>query len=66
MADISGNTWRQSDIVECEFADSGVQLQEKRERLANATGCTEDGDLGGLQEEDVSHWAVHNMQWLAG
>lgn len=37
-----------ADIVESELGDAGVQLHQKRERLANATGSTEDGDLGGL------------------
>lgn len=36
------------DIVESQLSDTRVQLEEKRERLANATSSTEDGDLGQL------------------
>lgn len=42
-------TGRKADVVEGELANPGVELEEERERLANATGGTEDGDLGGLQ-----------------
>lgn len=44
--------WRtrgEADVVEGELANAGVELEEERERLANATGSTEDGDLGGLR-----------------
>ena len=37
-----------TDIVEGELRDTGVELQQQGQRLANATGSTEDGDLGGL------------------
>jgi hypothetical protein len=35
-------------VVEGELANSGVELQEKGQRLANATSGTENGDLGRL------------------
>jgi hypothetical protein len=39
-----------TDIVEGELSDTGVELHQQRQRLANATAGTEDGDLGGLRE----------------
>lgn len=36
------------DVVEGELGNTGVELQKEGEGLANATGGTEDGDLGGL------------------
>ena len=38
-----------ADIVESELRNTGVELQQQRERLANTTGGTENGDLGGLR-----------------
>jgi hypothetical protein len=43
------HTGSTTDIVESELTDSGVELQEKRQRLANTTTGTENGDLGGLR-----------------
>lgn len=43
-----GRTGSQADIVEGELANPGVELQEEGQRLPNATGGTEDGDLGRL------------------
>ena len=37
-----------TDIVESEVSDAGVHLEEKRERLADTTSSTENGDLGKL------------------
>jgi hypothetical protein len=37
-----------ADIVQSQLGDTGVQLHQQRERLANATTSTENGDLGGL------------------
>lgn len=45
---MSLRTGSATDIVESEVSDAGVHLEEKRERLANATGSTENGDLGEL------------------
>lgn len=36
------------DIIEGELSNTGVELQEEGEGLANATTGTENGDLGGL------------------
>jgi hypothetical protein len=47
-SDGCGRTGSKTDVVEGELADSGVELKEQRQRLANATGGTEDGDLGRL------------------
>jgi hypothetical protein len=35
-----------TDIVESEVSDAGVHLEEERERLADTTSSTENGDLG--------------------
>lgn len=37
-----------TDIVQGELSNTGVELHQQRQRLANATGSTEDSDLGGL------------------
>lgn len=37
-----------TDIVQSKLSDASVELEEERERLANATGSTEDGNLGQL------------------
>ena len=42
-------TGSSADIVEGKLSYSGVELEEEGERLANATGSTEDGDLGKLE-----------------
>lgn len=44
-----GRTGGEADVVERQLAHAGVELEQQRERLANATGGTEDGDLGGLR-----------------
>lgn len=38
-----------ADVVEGELSDEGVELEEEGERLADAAGGTEDGDLGELE-----------------
>lgn len=48
------HTGSTTDVVEGKLSDSGVELQEKRQRLANTTTGTEDGDLGGLRETLIS------------
>jgi hypothetical protein len=48
------NTWATLDIVQSEFADPGVELEEKRERLSNATCSTEHGDFRSLDWTMVS------------
>jgi hypothetical protein len=42
-------TGRKADVVEGQLGDPGVELEQQGERLTNATGGTEDGDLGRLQ-----------------
>jgi uncharacterized membrane protein YqjE len=37
-----------ADVVEGKLRNTGVELEEERERLANATGGTEDGNLRSL------------------
>lgn len=37
-----------TDIVQSKLSDASVELEEERERLANATGSTEDSNLGQL------------------
>lgn len=48
------HTGSTTDIVESELRNTGVELQQQGERLANTTGGTENGDLGGLREELAS------------
>lgn len=36
------------DVVESKVGNSGVELQEERQRLSNSTAGTEDGNLGCL------------------
>lgn len=46
VGDVSSNTGSATDIVEGEVSDAGVHLEEERERLADTTSSTENGDLG--------------------
>lgn len=46
----NSHTGSAADIVETKLSDTGVLLEEERERLANATGSTEDSNLGELEE----------------
>lgn len=50
MADISGNAGGTTDIEEGELSDTGVELEEERQRLSDSTAGTEDGNLGELCE----------------
>lgn len=45
MRAVSGDAGSAGDIVEGEGGDERVDLHEQRERLADATGRTEDGHL---------------------
>ena len=49
MADISSDARRAADVVEGERRDELVLLEKERERLADTSGGTEDGDLGVLR-----------------
>lgn len=57
-----------TDIVEGELRNTGVELHQQRQRLANATGSTEHGDLGGLSEVLAQRdgRASSNWEYLAG
>ena len=46
MGDIGSNTRGTTNIVEGKLGDVGVELEEEREGLADASSCAEDGDLG--------------------
>ena len=48
MTEVSSDTRSTADVVEGELGNTGVELQEEGEGLANATTSTEDGDLGSL------------------
>ena len=50
VADISGNAGGTTDIEEGELSDTGVELEEERQRLSDSTAGTEDGNLGELCE----------------
>lgn len=41
-------TRSQADVVQGQLGDSWVELQQQGERLADAAGGAEDGDLGQL------------------
>lgn len=45
-----------ADIVEGEVSHTGVELEQKGERLANATGGTQNSHLGQLSTRRVSTW----------
>lgn len=64
--DDGGRTGRKTDVVEGKLADPGVELEEEGERLANATGGTEDGDLGGLQDGLLASAAELRPALMAG
>lgn len=48
VGDIGSNTGSSTDIIESEFGNSRVELQQKRQRLADTTSSTENGDLGEI------------------
>jgi hypothetical protein len=50
-------TGGEADIVEGQLGDPGVELQEKRQRLANTTSGTEHSDLGRLHHTTLV--AIH-------
>lgn len=43
-----------ADIVEGKVSDTRVELEQEGERLANATGGTQNSHLGQLEGKDVS------------
>jgi hypothetical protein len=49
VAQISSDTRATADIIEGKLRNTGVELEQERERLANATSGAEDSDLGGLK-----------------
>jgi hypothetical protein len=49
MTDIRSNTWSATNIVQAQGADKRVKFEEQRERLANSSSCTENGDLGKMR-----------------
>lgn len=44
-------TWATSDIVECEFADTRIELHQQGQRLTDTSASTEDSDLGQLEAQ---------------
>ena len=50
VADISGNAGGATDVEEGELSDTGVELEEERQRLSDSTAGTEDGNLGELRK----------------
>lgn len=56
--ELSQITWASADVVESELGNTGVELQQQGERLANTTGSTEDGDLGCLLDRADSRSAI--------
>jgi len=59
-----GRTWTESDIVESELSDAGVELHQQGQWLADTTSGTEDGNLGGLSNKMISsefHGALESL-----
>ena len=50
VGEISSDTGSSTDIVQSQVGDTGVELHQQGERLANAARGTEDGDLGELYD----------------
>lgn len=48
VSNVGGDTGGTLDIVKSKLSHTWVQLHEERERLANATSSTKDGNLGVL------------------
>jgi hypothetical protein len=49
VSGVRRHTRATADIIESKFRNTRVELEQERERLANATSGTEDSDLGGLK-----------------
>lgn len=56
-----GLTRSATDIVQSKLSDASVELEEERERLANATGSTEDGNLGQLIHQRAAGQHTHDQ-----
>ena len=54
MPDIRRDTGSALDIVQRELGHARVELEEERQRLADTTAGTEDGDLGCLHRHIIS------------
>jgi hypothetical protein len=50
VANVSSDTGCQPNIIQRKVGDTGVELEQKGERLANSTGGAQDGDLGVLHK----------------
>ena len=48
VADISGNAGGAANVEEGELSDTGVELEEERQRLSDSSTSTKDGNLGEL------------------
>lgn len=47
-------TWSHADIIESELGDTGVELHQQGQRLADAAGSTKNSNFGVL----VGHWSA--------
>jgi hypothetical protein len=54
VGEVSGDARSAADIVQSEVGDTGVELHQQGQGLANAARGTEDGDLGELYDGLVS------------
>ena len=45
VADISGNAWSVSDIIERKLRNKRVKLHEESQGLADPSSCAQDGDF---------------------
>ncbi|GAA5230781.1 hypothetical protein GCM10025794_32770 [Massilia kyonggiensis] len=49
VSDVRRRTRATANIIEGKLRNTGVELEQERERLANATSSAENSDLGGLK-----------------
>jgi hypothetical protein len=60
VRDVCRNARTTNDIVQRKLADSRIELQEKGERLTDATRGTEDRDFGSLEAFSKSANAIED------
>ena len=61
-----GRTRGATDVVESELSHVGVELEEEGQRLSNAAGGTEDGDLGELESASIQLSVSHAIVSQSG
>lgn len=64
VAEISGNTRATADVVKSKLANTRVELHQQRQRLADTTCSTENGDLGSLASRSGESPLLENTERL--